>query len=381
MLLTCPNCRSGLQVPDGTTAMVRCPACKTVFSAADSPPPEPEPEPEPEKPKVRVVARKTPRAEEEKPKPKPKEAEKKPENRDFDPVTEEDRKRKKKRKRDDDGMTPEEKKERKRAFERAAIGAKLIWISLVVFMLSMVLILIFFFQAAFVQPDPVFITLAGVLGLLNWLLAAVGVGLCLSGPRAPGHWTYGVSAAVAVGVHLIFLAVLVSQGKEASIGKTTDEVHGTTDNAKWGLVPTRLDATMFYLTSILYRDNQGATPKGPMVVSMICGVIEMTRTVLIMMLLSCMARAALDEGLAHKCTRAAGVASGGPALVGLLMLVFVAVIIETNAGLNMFTLILFVTVNMGAYAIIIGTVMPSFMTAREVNDALDEPFQSLIPQL
>ena len=43
MLLTCPTCQSGLQVPDGTTAMVRCPACKAVFSAVgEHPPVEPD---------------------------------------------------------------------------------------------------------------------------------------------------------------------------------------------------------------------------------------------------------------------------------------------------------------------------------------------------
>src|SRR5436305_14441810 len=55
--LTCPNCRSGLEVPAGTTAMVRCPACRTVFSPADSAVPEPE---EDERPKVK--ARKPARA-------------------------------------------------------------------------------------------------------------------------------------------------------------------------------------------------------------------------------------------------------------------------------------------------------------------------------
>ena len=42
MLLTCPKCQSGLQVPDGTAAMVRCPACKTVFSPAEGAAPEAE---------------------------------------------------------------------------------------------------------------------------------------------------------------------------------------------------------------------------------------------------------------------------------------------------------------------------------------------------
>ena len=35
MQLICPTCRSGLEVPDGTTAHVRCPACKSVFPAED----------------------------------------------------------------------------------------------------------------------------------------------------------------------------------------------------------------------------------------------------------------------------------------------------------------------------------------------------------
>ena len=379
MLLTCPNCRSGLQVPDGTTAMVRCPACKTVFSAADSPPPEPEEEEEaaPEKPKVKIVVRKTPRTED---KPKPKDDEKKPENRDFDSETEEDeRKRKKKRKRDtDDSMTPEEKKERKKAFERASIGVKLIWISFALFIFSMLMILSYFFQSAFAEPLPEILLVAGVLGVLNWLLAAIGVGLCLSGPRAPGHWGYGISAAVAVGVHLVFLLTLVAQGKEFGVAKADEEA----GLARMAMVPTRLNATMYYLTAVFYPENQGITPPAKrMVGSMFCGIIEMTRTVLIMMLLSCMSRAALDEGLAHKCTRAAGIASGGPGLIGLLMVAFVAASIETNAGLNTFTQIVFATVSMGVYAIVIGTIFPAFMTAREVNDACDEPFQSLIPQL
>jgi hypothetical protein len=197
----------------------------------------------------------------------------------------------------------------------------------------------------------------------------------LSGPRAPGHWGYGIAAAVAVGVHLLLIAVLVSQGREFAVGKAEDP------GVKWGLIPTRLNATMFYLTAIVYPENQGITPKGPIVFSMFMGIIEMTRTVLIMMFLSCLARAALDDSLAHKCTRAAGIASIGPGVLGLLIFVFVATVIETNAGLNMFTLVLFATVNMGVYSIVNGTILPSFMAAREVADACDEPFQSLIPQM
>ncbi|MBN9118703.1 MAG: hypothetical protein J0I06_06025, partial [Planctomycetes bacterium] len=126
---------------------------------------------------------------------------------------------------------------------------------------------------------------------------------------------------------------------------------------------------------------QGVTPKGRMMLSMITGVSEMVRTVLIMMLLSCLARAALDDELAHRCTRTAGVASGGPGLLALLIFFFFAFLIETNAGLNTFTLILFATVNMGVYSIINGTIFPAYLAARDVVDACEEPFQSLIPDM
>lgn len=371
MLLTCPTCRSGLEVPDGTDALVRCPACKTVFSPADAAPPE-EVEEE-EKPRKKAHAKKAA--------PEPATA-----NRDFDPPTAADERRRKKTRRrkpaaDDDDRTSEEKAARRAAFLRAAWGARLIWVSFALFMASMALIIVFFFQAAFTDPLPLLVTFAGVLGLVNWLLAAAGVGLCLSGPRAPGHWGYGIAATVAVAVHLIFLLTLVNQGKEFSIGRAADAAGDSTSNARWGLLPTRLDATMFYLTAAVYRDTQGATPKGPMTLSMITGVIEMTRTVCIMMLLSCLARAALDEELAHTCTRAAGIASAGPGAIAVLIFVFVATMIETNAGLSTFAKIVLTTVNMGAYAIVNATLLPAFMAAREVDDACEEPFQSLVPQL
>jgi hypothetical protein len=370
VLLTCPNCRSGLQVPDGTTALVRCPACTMVFSAADGAAPAEEPKAprKPAAPKGKVAAK----------------AEPKPENRDFDPPDpEEDKKRRRKRRRrpDDDSLSPAEKAARRAAFTRAAWGCKLIWVSFALFMLSMALIIVFFFQSAFTAQLPLFITLAGLIGLVNWLLAAVGVGLCLTGPRVPGHLGYGIAAAAAVLLHFAFLLILVAGGREASIGKTTEDAGGAPGNARWGLLPTRLDATMFYITAVAYRDTQGATPKGPMTLSMIIGVLEMTRTVCILMLLSRLARAALDEELAHKCTRAAGIASVGPGAVALLIFLFVAAVIETNAGTGTFTMVLFATVNMSAYAIVNATIFPAFMAAREVADACEEPYQSLVPQL
>jgi hypothetical protein len=368
-------------VPDGTTALVRCPACKTVFSPDGNAESD---RPEAEKPKAPARSPRTsgsgvtrlPKAG------APPKASVSPNdaNRDFDPITEEEekeRKRRRKKRRNDGPLTPEEKAERRQEFRRGAIGALLIWISFALYMLSMALILIYFFESAFLDPMPGLITAAGVIGLLNWVLAAVGVGMCLSAPRVPGHLMYGISAAVAVLLHLLMVLVLCVQGKEFGITKT-DAAAG---NARWALIPTRVNATMFYLTAALYPDNEEFAPRGGrMPASAIVGVLEMTRTVLILMLLSCLARAALDDDLAHRCTRVAGLASVGPGLLAALLLVFVAVATETGLGMSATVRVLYTAIHMGAYAIAMGVVFPALMVARDVNDACDEPYQSLIPQ-
>lgn len=372
VLLTCPTCRSGLEVPDGTTAMVRCPACKTVFSPAAglTPPPDEEPDEElDDEPKPRKVARKDEPTDEEA-----------TENRDFEPGYF-DEKPKRRRRRfnddDDDSLSPEERRVLKAAFTRAAWGSKLIWISFGLFMISMLFIIVFWFGTAFSAGDPAFVTIAGVFGMLNWLLAAVGVGLCLSGPRSPGHWGYGIAAAVATGLHLLMVAILAGQGTDYSVGKEAD---ATGANANWGLVPTRLDAVAFYITLMAYHDEE-IIPKGDMTFSIVVGVMEMVRNLLILMLLSCLARASGEEDLAHQCTRAAGFASLGPGAMAVAMLLFAIVMVETNLQAGQLGKILFTTVRMGTYAIYCGTLMPGLMAARQTADACDEPYQSRIPQM
>lgn len=400
MLLTCPTCRSGLEVPDGTTAMVRCPACKTVFSpAAGLAPPEEE---EDDGPRARKPSRRDedddeddrPRRrrrddeedddEDDRPRKKAKAAkrrddeEEKTQNRDFDPPpADEPRKRKKRRRLDDSDMSVEEKEFLKAAFARAAIGAKLIWGAFGLYLIAMTGIIAFWFQDAMTDPTPTFVTLAGVLGGIGWVLGAVGVGLCLSGPQSPGHWGYGIAAAVVTGVHLLLVAVLAAQAREYSPARHLDPDGPV---ARWGLVATRLDAVTYYLTVAFYH-GEDFVPKGKFGLSIVVGIFEILRNTLIMMFLSCLAKAAGDDELSFRCTRAAGYASWGPGFMAAVMLVTAAVFIETRAGATNMTIILFSTVVMGVYAVLNGCLFPAFMAAREVADALDEPFQSQIPQM
>lgn len=375
VLLTCPTCRSGLQVPDGTDALVRCPACKTIFSPvtgiAEALEPEPEEAPRPQKPArpAKPAKRRRPAA-----------VEQETAGRDFEPGYFDDKPRKRRRRfddSDDDAYSPEERRALRAAFTRAAWGCKLIWISFSLFMLSMMFIIIFWFQTAFTLPEPLFVTLAGLIGLFTWVTGAVGVGLCLSGPPSPGHWGYGISAAVATLLHLVLLAVLVGEGKDYSVGKEADP-HSS--NAAWGLVPTRLDAVAFYITLMVYQDEE-VIPKGRLTLSIVVGVMEMVRNLLILMLLSCLARATGEDDLAGQCTRASGFTSLGPAGIAVCMLLFAIAMVETNMQWKESGKILLTTVRMGTYAIFCGMMFPGLMAARYTADACDEPYQSRIPKL
>lgn len=362
MLLTCPTCQSGLQVPDGTTAMVRCPACKTVFSpAAETAPPGEEP---------------TPRKRHH----KDEADDEKPENRDVNPPEPDEKPRRRRRPEvddEDDKYSPEERTALKQAFARAAWGAKLIWISFTLFALSMMLIMVYYVQLSFkVQPSPAFIIGAGAIGAVYWSLAAVGVGLCASGPKSQGHWGYAIAAAVATGLHLILLIVLVGQGHDKQ-----HRMDGQDDTEiRWSQVPTQLDKLTFYLTFIVYPDDD-LVPKVKNALPVIVGLAEVLRNLLILMLLSCLARAAGDEELSHKCTRAAGFATFGPGVLSIVTFFFVVAMIETNSQYTTMAQVLFTTLEMGVYAILTGMLFPGLMAARETGDACDEPFQSQVPQL
>ncbi|MBA4063821.1 MAG: hypothetical protein C0501_08940 [Isosphaera sp.] len=366
MRLTCPTCRTGLEVPDGTTDLVRCPACREVF-APD--PPEAEEVEEPPEP-VRKPARR-PAPPRKKPAPTKAPAAT-PENRDFDPIDPAEKPRKRRRADEDDGLSAAERAALRAAFGRAAVGCKLVWGSLVLFTLSMMLIIAFWFQSAVSDPSPAFIVGAGAVGAVGWVLGAVGVGLCLSGPPSPGHWGYGIAAAVAVGLHLVLLGAAVAKGTDYNPGR---EAEANGPAAVWGLVPTRLDAVTFYLTLAVYRDQE-LVPKGEMGLSIAVGLAELVRTMLLLMLLSCLARATGDEDLSHECTRAAGISTIGPGFLALGVLVFAVVVVETHAGSGTFAKVMFTTIRMGTYAVLSGCVFAGLMAARKVADACDEPFQS-----
>jgi hypothetical protein len=114
--------------------------------------------------------------------------------------------------------------------------------------------------------------------------------------------------------------------------------------------------------------------------AILVGVAELVRILLIMMILSCLAQAAGDEELSRYCTRAGGTASLAPGALSILMLIYVAFVIETNSQ-GTFMRIVLMALQMGIYAILAGGILRAMMAARETADACDEPFKSKEPKL
>jgi LSD1 subclass zinc finger protein len=360
--LICPSCRSGLEVPDGTTAHVRCPACKSVFPAEDGlaaavpePVPAPPPPPKPvEKPKP-------------KPAPKPQPDENK--NRDFD-TDEPTKKRPKRKRRVSRIFTPEEKRSLQAGFSRGYFGARCIQIALFFYLPAVLLVPVHQILAEITKSEMGYVlVIAGILGMINWILGTVGLVLCLSGPPSPGHYRYAVGGLVASLVHGVLLLAVVMK------------THGNTDfrgldreTMRWAQIATQYESLSFYLSYVAYPDEI-PVKRSDTILGFLTGVAEMVRLIFQLLTLGCLAQAAGDRELAEDLTRMAGRITIIPGLMALGMLVYKIVVVETGAtgGFMMYFLNYIYRGITMAVAAILG------MTVRavgDVADACDAPFQT-----
>lgn len=360
MLLTCPTCASGLQVPDGTTAHVRCPACKLVFPAeaglapaevvAVPPPPPPRPAPR-------------------RPEPKPEPAV----NRDFDPDPPRDPKKHPKRPRPDDGkFTPEERRTLRGQFVRGMWGCRLVAAAYGLQALGILLVVLLFALNTIRAGTPALIAGAGVCGILNLTLVPIGLALILSGRPAPGLYRFGIAAAVAVLVHAVFVFAVVVKNEPTVV--IEDDVQTGALNTLGHLV-TKLDSLTLYLTWVIYPEEHPFTRRG-LILDVLCGLAEMVRIILLMITLAGVARGAGDNELAHRCVRAGGVGSFGPAMLAVLMALFLGTMIETGGRDSKFGLVLLMVAAMGIYAVIAGMLVPAAAAARDAAEACEFPYQS-----
>ncbi len=234
--------------------------------------------------------------------------------------------------------------------------------------------LLLFYQVVAVVSDPLteLILVAGLLGGFNWLLAAVGVGLCISGRPSPGHYGFGIGAATAVIVHGILLLAIISRST-AGLDQFGDDV-GRNIIIAYQL-PTKLDSLSFYLATLLYPDEK-FLPRGALALSLLTGVAELVRLLLIMMLVACQARAAGDLELSDRCTRAAGIGTFGPGVLAVAMLALSVSLVETGGMDKSIGKILLTVFGMGVYAILAGMLMPSLVATRDTVEACESPYHS-----
>lgn len=353
MLLTCPTCRSGLQVPEGTTAHVRCPACKTVFPAeAGLTPAEVVEPPRPEPPRRRPAPA---------PPPEP-----------TEPV-EPDRPRPVRRNRDDySKYTPEERAVLRGQFTRGMWGCRLVSAAYGLQAIGLLLVVLLAALNTVRAGTPALIAVAGVCGFLNLILVPIGLALILSGRPAPGLYRFGVAAGVAVLVHGVFVLCTLAKNEPTVVIEGESQTGAL--NALGHLV-TKLDSLTLYLTWAAYPDESPFTRRG-LILDVLCGLAEMVRLILLMVTLAGVARGAGDTNLAYRCIRAGGVGSVGPAGLAVAMGLFLALMIESGGRDQKIGQVLLTVAAMGIYAILAGTLVPASVAARDAAEACEFPYQS-----
>ena len=354
MQLTCPTCASGLQVPDGTTAHVRCPACKAVFPAEGGlAPAVPVPVPPPPKTKHRDDV----------------EADDRDKNRDGVP-DEPDKPPPRSRPKQKEKLTQEEKRQLRSGFSRGYFGARCIQISLFFYLPAVLLVPVHQILAEITKSDMSFILLiAGVLGVVNWVLGAVGISLCVSGPPSQGHWQFGIGGLVATFIHGVLLLVVVMKTQGNADYRGLDR-----DTMRWAQIATQYESLSFFLSYIAYPDDI-PLKRTDTVLGFIAGISEMVRLILYLMTLGCLAQAAGDKALAEDCTRMAGRVTIIPGLMALGMLIYKVIVVETGATSG-FMVYLLNYIYRGITMVVAAILGMTIRAVGDVAEACDTPFQS-----
>jgi hypothetical protein len=333
-----------MKVPDGSRGNTRCPKCGTIFPinkpapafevvedapaqvpAAQAPAEAPQPGSRPvtkvaqseaeakaaEEPDFEIVEGQPTKRDDEEPRkkkkwdedddddePKARKKKKWDEDDDDDDDDEYDRSRKKKKKKkrryEDEEWQPSYA--RRDAFAKAKIGALLISISLWLYLGSLgVMALFVLINWAGGELSSDVMVLPGLVGLGNWIVAAVGLGFCIAGP----HQARGLAiAAVSVaGVHLVLSFLAASErgmGVDAMMG-----ARGRGSSMDWSALVSLLPAVDSLLANLVYNSKA----LGDVILPILGGMCETARIIILMLVLASLASAARDEGAAEMARR------------------------------------------------------------------------------
>lgn len=315
-VVSCPKCSTGLRVPDGSVVAVRCPKCQTVFSP---------PQPKPAAPAFEVVEEAPPPA-------APKKAfslddavrsadtgtrRSARDDRD-DEDDRRDRDRDRRGRRDEDDDRPRSRRDRDRDWDDdedddrdrdrprkaskyglARPGVLLLLISLSLYIGGVGLLAVFaLLEWTGVDVPNGLGVMTGVLGLSGWVVALVGLGLVIAGPRRSRG--LAIAAISVSAVHLILALVVANRN--------------TGGEMRWEVMTTTLPLLDNLIAELAYN----AKAFDQYVWSLLAGMLELARLILVGLLLGSLAAGAKD----HRAEAQAKFGwIAGSAAVGVAMLV------------------------------------------------------------
>lgn len=343
-------------MPDGTTAHVRCPACRAVFPAAVAavPPPPPVPPPRP-----------APRPAPPPPPPLPYTAEPEAEP----PPPDDDPAPAKKWRPDDGRFTPAEKALLRGQFARGMWGARLVATGYFAQVAGLLLVTTLYrvLPVGFI-PAELFVVV-GLCGLIDILVVPVGVGLLLASRPTPGLARFGWAAVAAIFVHGVLVLAGLIRSDAIAVSDGLPRVGVT--NALAHLM-TKLDALTLYLTAAIYPNESPFNTPG-VVLGLFTGLAEMVRLILVGVLLGAVARGAGHEEQGHRCVKAAGIGSLGPAGLAVATVLVMGFMIETGNRDTKGGMMLLHVFALGLYALLAGTLLPTAEAARGTAHACEHP--------
>ena len=151
--------------------------------------------------------------------------------------------------------------------------------------------------------------------------------------------------------------------------------------AQWAAVPTQFDSLSFYLAYVVYPDDIPVR-RADTILSFLTGTLEMLRSVLILMTLSCIAQAARDRELSDRCTRMAGRLSFIPGILALAVFLYKVFMIETGAqghGVAFFQVLL--RIYLAIYVVPAAIQLLAMRTVNDVAEACEFPYQAEVDDL
>lgn len=368
-VLACPKCATGLRVPDGSVAAVRCPKCKTVFSPPAPPPAfevvdeSPAPLPPPPPPPKSTV------------RPAPRPAEPEPE---FEVIDEPaPRKRSRRDDDDDDDDRPRGRRRGRRnrrriwddldaydkavTFRRGKVACLLLSISVWLYMGALgvaTLLGLLFWAGSGVSFN--LLVIPGLVGAGNWVVALVGLGFAVAGPRHGKGLAVGALSVAGVHFILVVVCFVNLQGGVRGLGGFG------VDGLQWATMITMLPVVDALLPALIYSSGVIGTE---FVFGVLTGGCEIARLVLILLMLQAFARAARDGGAEDKATNGVIVVSvtcGAVALVATLVAV-ITYEAKMSSGLGTLGMLTFLG-SFTAYTVML--IVPG-VAAVETKDALD----------